>query len=69
MATTRITESVLAERRQHIAEVLARRPDLTKNHFKKAFGYDVTWLTGLEAEGVVFGKPVRHNLNLKRRTA
>jgi hypothetical protein len=69
MAAFKITEAVLTKRRMHVAEVLARRPDITKNHFKKAFGYDPEWLTGLEAEGVVFGKPVRRDLVLKRRAA
>lgn len=69
MAALKITDAVLAKRRAHIAEVPERRPDVTKSHFKKAFGYDAAWLASLETEGIVFGKPVRHNLVLKKRSA
>ena len=69
MAAAKLTPEAIAKRKAHILEVLARSPEITKNHFKKVFGYDVTWLASLEAEGIAFGKPVRHNLSLKRRAA
>lgn len=65
MVAFKITDEELARRRAHIEQVLARKPEITLNHFKKAFGYDYAWLQHLrDVEGVKFGKPKRSHLKL-----
>lgn len=37
----KITPEILAQRKAHVLEILTRRPDVTLNHIRKAYGYDI----------------------------
>lgn len=62
MAAKKLTPEVYAQRKQHILESLALNPELTRDHFRRNFSYRHEWLKQLEAEGLVFGEPVRKHL-------
>jgi hypothetical protein len=70
--SAKITDEEYDRRKAHVIECLTRNPLLTRNHFKKAFGYQAPWLKKIENEGVKFGAhkpcPLRFASSANRRT-